>query len=994
MDFEEQLEKAEKLALPLLVGSSLRSADDSAHQNYIHPEKYRGSSKTRPQKSSFLNSSIGASLDDLINEGALLGSEEDFERFLDDKGNVRSDAKYNGKNATAQPTDAAHHSALKNELLPEADDDAAVISPVDPTFQDVAERQPEGEGLYSADNYSAPNLSEYQLGHQIADHSELLDSVKSYDLNRLPSSDDREHSKTREYYPASERVPKNTRSTAARSNASFASNKLEFGDNVKVVENDSLHAPYFQRDARSPSRSRSAASEDRLSDRSRSRSRTAPHLARGDSYKNTHPDTPEKYELPADLDIDENDAEDDDRRTRQSRPTMGDSIAAAEAQEARKFHGESESITRDPSLVTTGDYTNFNADGPSKQLNENSMYLVRSESSTNYLRSISRSRSRQPQPINEKNDANPEELAKEGALVSDDPYDQVTDLDNLMKNVLKKGYHGPKPGVLPTKESKNLVNDVPAEEKDTETKEQLITEGAPTVTAKDIKVDLETQPKKFVPLQETEEDEEEAEEETHDLPAEEKIKEAKEQAIAEEAPTVTAADIKLPSDDAEDDLVSNEKLLADEPKGPETEKAEPSGDTESDKSTAKVLTEKPKDHETKMAELPDTVEDETEVVETTKPVEEEELATTKAPPLIAVEDVEAIAGDKPEEKEPETAAKDFTDGATLIQGKESVATGAEDETDKPAKAAEVTSAIENSAISSHARADAEDPVTITKQPGLSQQDPLITKKEDDEAATVDDEKVEEGEAVEKSAADEVEPKEVEHEDAVAPEVKDAPVDEATVDPAVKDVLDNVPEAYGKDAQVEAPAGGKVEDLENPVSEDLKEATAVEELKDAVKESPEEVKKEIPEEAKKEITEHAVTKPDDVAEREVEPATKVEKEAEPAVAAKDEDEEYDLSPEELTKYLQSLPVYLYTSLAGGMQIINKSNRLATILQANGIKFEYRDLGTDEEAKKLWRRYAQGKTLPGVVRGDDFIGNWEYIEEVNEDYRLKEVLHHTL
>ena len=83
MDFEEQLEKAERLESPSLVGSSLRSADDSPHNNYIHPEKY----KTRPKNKnahSLLNSQIGASLDDLISEGALLGSEEDFEKFLDD----------------------------------------------------------------------------------------------------------------------------------------------------------------------------------------------------------------------------------------------------------------------------------------------------------------------------------------------------------------------------------------------------------------------------------------------------------------------------------------------------------------------------------------------------------------------------------------------------------------------------------------------------------------------------------------------------------------------------------------------------------------------------------------------------------------------------------------------------------------------------------------------------------------------------------------------
>lgn len=89
-----------------------------------------------------------------------------------------------------------------------------------------------------------------------------------------------------------------------------------------------------------------------------------------------------------------------------------------------------------------------------------------------------------------------------------------------------------------------------------------------------------------------------------------------------------------------------------------------------------------------------------------------------------------------------------------------------------------------------------------------------------------------------------------------------------------------------------------------------------------------------------------------------------------------------------------PVYLYTSFAGGFQVTTRTNRLVTILTANRIKFEYRDLGTDEEAKKVWRRYSAGKTLPGIVRGkDDFIGNWQDIEEANEDYRVRSLIYET-
>ncbi len=89
-----------------------------------------------------------------------------------------------------------------------------------------------------------------------------------------------------------------------------------------------------------------------------------------------------------------------------------------------------------------------------------------------------------------------------------------------------------------------------------------------------------------------------------------------------------------------------------------------------------------------------------------------------------------------------------------------------------------------------------------------------------------------------------------------------------------------------------------------------------------------------------------------------------------------------------------PVYLYTSFAGGFHVSTRTNRLETILAANRIKYTYRDLGTDEDAKKVWRRYSAGKTLPGIVRGaDDYIGNWEDIEEANEDYRVRSLIYET-
>lgn len=769
MDIEEQLDRAEKLPYPSLVGSSVKSADDSPHNNYIHPEKYTGNCNPVQKKKSLLNQQIGASLDDLISEGALLGSEEDFDRFLDDKGNVRSDAKYLAKSSSGKDSNAPLH-------LRESTPDDAVLSPAPEahsekaTLTDLAASESivesvasgdvaPGSSIYGAENFSTPNLSEYQLDHQIADHTELLDSVKSYDLSKLPSSKDSElKSKSNDAFGIAERVSYSVRPSTAKGNQAFAAQPLEYGENANVVETDSLHTPFFQRDERSPSRSRFPVSRIERS-RSRSTDRHGPrsHLARGDSYKNTHDDLPSKYELPAGLDVEEEN-EEDARESRRSRPTLGESVAAAEEEIRKK---ESQSVTRDPSLVTSGDYTNFNVDGSSAILTDKNLYLVRSESSTNYLRSISRSRSRQPgsnrdathllTEKNEKNDANPAELVSEGAYVSDDPYGQVDGLDDMMKKVLTTGTTQ-----TDKKSQKNLVNDVSAIKKVTETKEQSIPE-------------------------------------------------------------------------------QNEVSEENEEKKDNVEKKEDENDQEEDEEGEGEGEEK--DAEKK---------------------ENEEISK----------------GDQAEDVE-----------------KEELETG------------------------------------LVKQSDSSKEEAM---------SILDTVKAKAGELVESlSEATEV----------AEPEAKD------------------IPGSFVAAAEVEE---AETTEAETPDKSDEEEKKA--EVSSERNSSELQVEKE---------------------------AEFQSKNAEAAVVAEeDDDEELDVSPEELKKHLESLPIYLFTSLAGGMQIVNRTNRLVTILKANGIKFEYRDLGTDEEAKKIWRRYAQGKTLPGIARDDEIIGNWEYIEEVNEDYRLREVLYETL
>ncbi|SGZ49797.1 CIC11C00000002834 [Sungouiella intermedia] len=965
MDFEEQLEKAERLESPSLVGSSLRSADDSAHKNYIHPEKYTGK-KSKPGKHSVLNSSIGASLDDLISEGALLGSEEDFDRFLDDKGNVKNDAKYLAKSSSSERSSAAattkNAAAVSSPLRisasrPDDSPGSAVFSPVDADFaanetdnSALADSAvPAGDSLYSTENYSAPNLSEYQLDHQIADHSALLDLVKSYDLKKLPSSNDRERSKTSELYAASERVPKGVKVTAAKKNPVFA---VEKPDDARISNSDSLHTPYFPRDERSPSRSRAGrlpVDESRSRSTSRSRSVNKPHLARGDSYKSTHEDAPAKYELPANLAVEEE--EEDSRRSRQSRPTMGDSIAAAEAQEVRDYH--SENITRDPSLVTTGDYTNFNCDAPSQRMEDLSLFSVRSQSSTNYLRSISRSRSRQPQKraprdrslLNEKNDANPEELAREGALVSDDPYDQMTGLDAMVDKVLK----APKDF---SESSKKLVNDVSAEKKVTETKEQLIAEEAPTLTAADIQVNEEeadkaTKSSEYVEKIIEAEMEEEIEEtrDVVDVPAEIKVEEAHEQLVAEEAPLVTAKDIKL-------DEVRKSEF------GKKVEKqVEKADDKEAEEEK-----EKEKD-----VDPPTSNRHNSKILDSLKALEATKVESDVSDAPKAVEETDDSVSSKAE-----TNFLKLTEPESVSQATQVDEHMNEEKVDS-ASAKEIDSSSSVDAKSEDLEENVEGEIETKEVTDAETVKESEVKAEEFDAATSTIE-------LEKSV-----------------EVTKGELDLTEEVASVADQDETLPLNIKSHANATSPAKA------DEKFEDEKTQVRSAETESGPTEVPEEVETHSKElEPRKESTN--VREPESKESTGAEPATEIETETkepeskstepEASVPKPEEEEDFEVSPEELRKHLESLPIYLFTSLAGGMQIIQKTNRLATILQGNGIKFEYRDLGTDEEAKKLWRRFAQGKTLPGVVRGDDFIGNWQYIDEVNEDYRLHEVLYETL
>ncbi|AET37519.1 Aip5p Ecym_1278 [Eremothecium cymbalariae DBVPG len=92
--------------------------------------------------------------------------------------------------------------------------------------------------------------------------------------------------------------------------------------------------------------------------------------------------------------------------------------------------------------------------------------------------------------------------------------------------------------------------------------------------------------------------------------------------------------------------------------------------------------------------------------------------------------------------------------------------------------------------------------------------------------------------------------------------------------------------------------------------------------------------------------------------------------------------------EENKDIKDKPIYLITSLAGGgFHMPSRTNRLATILTANQIVFQYRDCGSDDDARHWWKKQAKGRTLPAIMVGNSIVGNWQEIEEANEEWRVR-------
>ncbi|CUM62544.1 uncharacterized protein PRCAT00000096001 [Priceomyces carsonii] len=901
MDFEEQLEKAERLDSPSLVGSSLRSADDSPHNNYIHPEKYKAAKKGKPKTGNSSLSHLTASLDDLMTEGALLGSEEGFENYLDDQGNVKKNAIYQQKQDAKKRKEESKLFESKGKYTSSSDIDAAKI-PTDnlaSARKDFSDDESEEEmdsgeigsrrhkspsqkkdsapaaknSIYGHSDFSTPNLSEYQLAHDIKDHNDFLNNVQTRDPHLLPKSTERERITKKDSFP-----------TKPLPTFAVPDGRESGGSGLNFAE--SMHTPYFhtepQEESRSRSRSRSAVSSH--ADRSRSSS-ARPHLARGDSYKNTNIDEPSKYELPPEFaastqDLKEED-EDNDRLPRQARPTMGESIAAAERE-------RSESVTTDPSLVTTGDYTNFDVDRPKPSYDPINC-SSRSQSSTNYLRSISRSRSRQPEPReDEKNDADTTELAKEGALLTDDPYSGIDRLDTMVEEVL----HLKEGDSEENHNSDKSKNPKKVDEKDSH---QVKNSEEPTDALKNVEI-----PVSDVPIEISKNLVSAGPEELADL-------------------TANTSDLKTVKEDEEENYSNPKSFNHEVLKGKAHNEYENANDTnvpEKELNNLGFL-----DSEEKPAR--DVSKEHHSFLESND-IEKDGDIADGLPPLADIHSERNVKNlsdhDTPEDEKIETLKKEDLplDSRENENASKSIA-NVDNESNQ------VTPTInhdESNAETNEEQGNAENysSATLASEDKQSEENELENLKQDHESVQSEVSKTEDSQDIER-----------------------------------RDDLAEADQYHKKD---------KSETIE----EDGGVISKEEKLSDTINESK----------SKSDIT-TLETAPKDRSK---------------SMEDEDDLDAIDVSPEDIRKHLESQPVFIYTSLAGGMQIMNKTNRLTTILNANGIKFSYRDLGTDEEAKKIWRRQNNGKTLPGVVRGDDLIGNWQEIDEANEEYKLQELIYETL
>lgn len=77
------------------------------------------------------------------------------------------------------------------------------------------------------------------------------------------------------------------------------------------------------------------------------------------------------------------------------------------------------------------------------------------------------------------------------------------------------------------------------------------------------------------------------------------------------------------------------------------------------------------------------------------------------------------------------------------------------------------------------------------------------------------------------------------------------------------------------------------------------------------------------------------------------------------------------------------IWLFVSLStGNRNMVSNMGRIERILKANKVPFVPIDVATDQKAMQLWRRRANGRLLPGVIKDGDIVGVCWSIHSIRE------------
>ncbi|ODQ80947.1 hypothetical protein BABINDRAFT_160384 [Babjeviella inositovora NRRL Y-12698] len=827
-----------------LVGSSVRCADDTSEATPPPNTKSKSKSKSKKKKKS--KASVTTSLDDLISEGALLASEEDFAEFLDDSGNVKSEivasVKGGPKELTKNPSkdEISKDEISKEEISKEEiskgeiasngatagivpgtpDSVSATPEPPSPVRGTVSEPShgDSAAASYDQDHYT-PSLMILEAEGALLSSSDLLPSHSVDDLSQ--------HSAEPTVVPARVQFTEETPEVVSHVDSLFT---------VPAGARDGSASPFIH--ARSSSRVKESLNLNPHKPLNMSK----PHLARGDSYQNTHDRSPS--------------------------PSCEPEVQELVGEELVEEEDEADRTGRTGRTVTSG------VDRPK---------YTRSASSQAYLRSISRSRSRQPSVgsrVAHHEETN-EVLTEEGALIGGN-LDMRPDLQELAD----KAYGEEKHSNL--HEHSKVIAEAEEDEEPADGDVTLTQE-----TAKESSGELAA-----LPLVETPEVPNGGETGIEPNETEEITKEIDEPLVGVSKP-IQAKDLKagepgLAKTEAESKQDAGEEIT------PAVEKSVQDIAKVDPVTTAEATDNEPVSGFQTVSNGMNSAIDESPSVEAPSDGPGEETSFIEA---VSNES----ASNEPTAKEPVINTED-----ELISDTRPV-TEVEPASHLLKDAALVSEPVsKEEATSDNVHADA----TLTKE-ALPSSEPI--------AVSIEATKIEEENDVPGTDV----PAESEANEATAPaaQSKGSSVDFTDDDFAGISESDLEKEFGGRDLDTLVTKSNPSAKVTTITDDDFSGITAAEIEKEFGAKKPE-----------------------------------------------------------------ATPVFVFSSFAGGFQVASRTRRLESILQANEIKFVTRDLGTDDEAKKIWRRYSNGKTLPGVVKNvDDFIGNWQDLEDANEHWEVRDLVY---